>query len=173
MDRLGGVTGLTYSLPTMHPHRELLERFYGAFQRRDGAAMADCYGEESSFSDPIYPLLDRDGVGAMWRMLTERGKDLVLRYEIMQADDQSGQVRWTAHYTFSPTKRLVENVVLGRFTFHDGRIARHEDDFDFWRWSRRALGLPGVLLGWTPLLRQKVQVQAADTLRRYRDASTR
>ncbi|UOQ73618.1 hypothetical protein [Hymenobacter cellulosilyticus] len=27
----------------MHPHEELLHRFYQSFQRRDHAAMASCY----------------------------------------------------------------------------------------------------------------------------------
>jgi hypothetical protein len=37
---------------------------------------------------------------------------------------------------------------------------------DFWPWSRQALGAPGLLLGWTPLLRAKVQRQAGANLRK-------
>ena len=48
-----------------------------------------------------------------------------------------------------------------------GLITRHTDRFDFWRWSRQALGAPGLLLGWSPFLRAKVRGQAAASLRRF------
>ena len=38
-----------------------------------------------------------------------------------------------------------------------GLIAEHHDEFDFYRWARQALGPPGVLLGWTPLVRSAVR----------------
>ena len=46
------------------------------------------------------------------------------------------------------------------FRFADGLIAEHRDEFDFHRWSRQALGAPGLLLGWTPLLRAAVRRRA-------------
>ena len=48
-----------------------------------------------------------------------------------------------------------------------GLILRHRDRFDFWGWSRQALGAPGWLLGWTPLLRNKVRAQAGARLRGF------
>jgi hypothetical protein len=33
-----------------------------------------------------------------------------------------------------------------------------------WRWSQQALGMKGLLLGWTPLVRNKVQQTAAASL---------
>ena len=57
---------------------------------------------------------------------------------------------------------MVHNVIDGYFTFDpQGLIATHRDRFDFWAWSRQALGLSGTLLGWTPMLRNKVRTQAA------------
>jgi hypothetical protein len=46
-------------------------------------------------------------------------------------------------------------------------ITRHRDRFNFWSWSRQALGAPGLLLGWTPFLRQKVRAQAAANLQKF------
>ena len=54
------------------------------------------------------------------------------------------------------------------FRFRDGLIVEHRDRFDFWRWSRQALGAPGLLLGWTPMLRNKVRAQAATKLALFR-----
>ena len=48
-----------------------------------------------------------------------------------------------------------------------GLIVQHRDSFDFWHWSRQALGAPGLLLGWTPFLRAKVQAQAKASLQKY------
>ena len=42
-----------------------------------------------------------------------------------------------------------------------------DDRFDFWKWSRQALGLPGWLLGWSSALRAKVQARAAGNLARF------
>ena len=37
-----------------HPNDELIERFYGAFARGDGDAMAACYAPYARFSDPVF-----------------------------------------------------------------------------------------------------------------------
>jgi hypothetical protein len=75
---------------------------------------------------------------------------------------------WDAHYRFSATGRLVLNRIDASFEFDpQGLILRHRDRFDFWAWSRQALGLPGLLLGWSPMLRNKVRAQAAGNLARY------
>jgi hypothetical protein len=36
-----------------------------------------------------------------------------------------------------------------------------------WNWARQALGLPGLMLGWSPWLRSKVRISAAQQLQRY------
>ncbi|MCC2545985.1 nuclear transport factor 2 family protein [Hymenobacter sp. BT175] len=148
----------------MHPHEELLHRFYQSFQRRDHAGMAACYHPRASFRDGAFQLQGAAEVGAMWRMLCERGKDLALTYDHLRADDSHGQAVWDARYTFSQTGRRVHNHIQARFTFQDGKILTHHDEFSFWRWSRQALGPVGWLLGWTPLLQKKVQAGARQSL---------
>jgi ketosteroid isomerase-like protein len=139
---------------------ELIERFYGAFAQRDGAAMAACYAPDVHFSDPVFTDLHGPEAGAMWRMLTERGTDL--RVELLEhsAEGDGGSAHWRAHYTFTETGRSVVNDVRATLRFGDGLIADHVDDFDFHRWSRQALGPSGLLLGWTPLLRSAVRRKA-------------
>src|SRR5215207_6314939 len=44
-----------------HPNDELVERFYGAFARGDGDAMAACYAPGAHFSDPVFTDLRRRG----------------------------------------------------------------------------------------------------------------
>lgn len=154
-------------LPAMHPHEELLHRFYQAFQRRDHAAMAACYHPEATFEDAAFQLQGAD-IGKMWRMLCERGKDLRLAYNDIQADDHAGRATWDARYTFSQTGRVVHNHIQARFTFQDGLILTHHDEFSFWRWSRQALGPVGWLLGWSGFLQNKVRKSAAEGLAAYR-----
>lgn len=63
---------------------------------------------------------------------------------------------------------MVHNVIDSRFIFDpQGLIRTQRDSFDFWAWSRQALGAPGLLLGWTPFLHNKVRAQAAANLRKY------
>ena len=133
--------------------------------------MAACYHDEARFSDPVFPELDAQGVRAMWRMLTGDADDLRIECSCIEADGESGQAHWEAWYTFSKTGRKVHNVIDASFEFREGKIVRHVDDFDFWRWSRQALGLPGLFLGWTPILQNKVRQTAAARLARWRDGT--
>lgn len=152
----------------MHPNEALVQRFYQAFQRRDGDAMAACYAPDARFSDPVFTDLEGALVGDMWRMLCARGKDLVVEFSDLRADDVSGRARWDARYTFSQTGRAVHNVIDARFTFRDGLIAEHRDDFDLQRWMSQALGLSGTLLGWLPPFRRALQRKARGGLDQWR-----
>lgn len=154
-----------------HAHADLLTRFYDALARRDGDAMAACYHPEVHFRDPVFDL-HGSRAAAMWRMLCARGHDLRVEASGVEASEESGRAHWEAHYTFSGTKRPVHNVIDAAFTFEDGLIRTHVDDFDLWRWSRQALGAPGLLLGWSPWMKQKVRAQASQSLDRWIESNT-
>jgi len=147
-------------------NRALIERFYRAFQQRDGAAMAACYHAKARFCDPVFEL-EGTRVGAMWRMLTSRGTDLRVEFGNVSADAGGGGADWQAWYKFSATGRPVHNIISARFRFAEGLTIEHVDTFDFWRWSRQALGPAGMLLGWSPMLRGKVRARAARALDQY------
>ena len=150
----------------MHPNAQLIETLYRSLAARNAAGMAACYHPQAHFTDPVFDLRGRD-VSAMWQMLCERGEDLEIEYGEVGADDRGGKAHWEAWYTFSATGRKVHNSIDARFEFTDGKILRHVDSFDFWRWSRQALGPPGLLLGWSGLLRSKVARTAGGSLRRF------
>lgn len=156
-----------------HPNQATLERFYTAFASLDDATMANCYAQDVVFEDPVFRLQGRREVAGMWRMLctatrTQAPADWKLVFSDVEADGRTGRAHWDAHYRFSRTGRLVHNRIDADFGFDaQGRIQRHRDHFDFWRWSRQALGMPGLLLGWTPFLRNQVRAQAAAGLRRF------
>ena len=144
---------------------DTIRRFYTAFQQLDGEAMAACYTPGARFSDPVFPDLRGPEVGAMWRMLCKRAKAFSLEFSEVSATGAQGQAHWEAHYVFSATGRTVHNIIDARFDFdEEGRILRHVDHFDLWRWTRQALGPAGVLLGWSGLVQGKVRAQAAQGL---------
>ena len=155
--------------------KSTIERFYAAFARLDGDAMQACYAEDASFDDEAFSLRGRTQVGGMWRMLCSatraKGAD-VWRLEVRDITDRSAH--WEAHYRFSATGRMVHNIIEADIQCGpDGLIQRHRDSFDFWRWSRQALGAPGLLLGWTPFLRAKVRATAAGNLQKFLAAPPR
>jgi ketosteroid isomerase-like protein len=156
----------------MSANEGLIRRFYSAFQQRDAATMAACYRPDVRFSDPVFTDLRGAQAGLMWKMLCERGKDLKIEFRDVRADDATGSAHWEAWYTFSATGRKVHNVIDATFEFRDGRIVSHTDRFDLYRWSRQALGPAGLLLGWTPLLQNKVRAMAAKGLADYQRTST-
>ncbi len=143
-----------------HPNDELIVRFYDAFARGDGDAMAACYAPAARFSDPVFTDLRGEEPGAMWRMLTGRAKDLEVRLAEHEAGAERGSAHWLADYTFTQTGRKVHNDVRATFRFADGLIIEHRDDFSFSAWSRQALGPVGLALGWTPLLQRRVRRRA-------------
>lgn len=157
----------------MHPNELTLRKFYDAFAQLDAATMAGCYADDAVFDDEVFSLRGKREVSGMWRMLCEatqaKGRDAwKLQSSGIQADAQTGRAHWEADYRFSATGRLVHNIIDGRFSFNpQGLIVSHRDRFDFWAWSRQALGAPGLLLGWTPFLRAKVRAQAAGNLARF------
>jgi hypothetical protein len=151
----------------MHPHEQLIEIFYTSFQRLDAEAMVRCYHPDIRFSDPVFPVLSKAEAGAMWTMLCSQAKDFDLTFADIEANDLEGKAHWEARYTFSATGRRIHNKIEAKFEFRDGKIINHTDTFDFWKWSSMALGPVGVLLGWTPLLRKKVQKQARERLARF------
>jgi ketosteroid isomerase-like protein len=147
-----------------NPNELLIERFYGAFAKGDGAGMEACYAPDVHFSDSVFTDLRGGRAGAMWRMLTDSPGDL--RIDLLEhgADDSSGSAHWRAHYTFTQTGRPVVNDVQATFRFKDGLIVEHRDDFSFYRWARQALGPTGQLFGWTPVIRSAVRKKAAARL---------
>ena len=143
-----------------------IQAFYDAFRRLDAETMRAAYAEHAVFSDPAFDQQGRDRIGSMWNLLTDavraKGQD-VWRLDLSQVTDRSAH--WEPHYRFSATGRIVHNVIDAEFVFDaQGLIAEHRDRFDFWRWSRQALGPVGTLLGWTPMLRNKVRQQAGANL---------
>ena len=151
----------------MHPHEELINSFYTSFQKLDATAMVGCYHPDVRFSDPVFPALSKAEVGEMWKMLCTQAKNFELTFTSIEANDQVGTAHWEAQYDFSATGRRVHNKIEAKFEFRDGKIIKHTDTFNFWKWSSMALGPVGFLLGWTPLLQKKVQKQARGRLEKF------
>ena len=148
-------------------NEEIINRFYTAFNNRDFATMQNCYHDEAEFHDAVFQHLNSREVKAMWQMLLQSSKDIVVTYSEVAADVQKGSCRWDAVYTFSQTNRKVHNIIHANFEFKDGKIIKHNDHFDFWRWSKMALGLSGLLLGWTPFLKNKISTAARGKLQKF------
>lgn len=148
----------------MHDNARIIETFYGAFARRDGDAMAACYADDVTFTDPAFGTLNGERARNMWRMLTGRATDLEVKWSEVQASDTMGSARWVATYTFGATGRKVKNVISASFRFRDGKIVEHEDEFDFWRWSWQALGYTGWFFGWSKGLQRTVRRKALEGL---------
>jgi hypothetical protein len=157
----------------MHPNQVALENFYTAFARLDADTMAACYAPDAQFNDPVFSLSGHRDVTGMWRMLCAgvkaRGADVwKLRFSGIEADAIHGYSHWEADYRFSATGRMVHNVIDGTFDFNEqGLITNHKDSFSFPLWARQALGMPGLVLGWTPYLHNKVRAQAAGNLKKF------
>src|ERR1700749_1604987 len=116
-------------------NKETIERLYAAFADRNGAAMTACYAKDAHFHDPAFGDHGGEDIGAMWRMLTGRARDLEITLREHEADDPAGTAPWIARYPF-PTGGKVVNDIHARFKFDEaGLITDHGDDSDFPKWA--------------------------------------
>lgn len=119
--------------------------------------MQESYSDKAVFNDPVFINLDANHVRAMWEMFCVNGKDLTIKYSDVKANDTDGEAIWVANYIFSATGNKVENVISAKFKFENGKIVNHQDTFDFYNWASQSLGMMGKLMGWTPLVKSKIQ----------------
>ncbi len=156
----------------MNSNEQIIEEFYAAFASQNPETMASCYHEDIVFEDPAFGILKGKDAADMWHMLIERAKgNLEISFSDIQANDKAGSAKWVAKYHFAKTNRNVINKIKASFEFKDGLIIKHTDHFDFHEWSKQALGITGILLGWSSFLRKKVQKQALESLRKYQQKS--
>lgn len=150
----------------MRENTILIEKFYTAFANRDYKGMQACYDPNIDFADPVFSVKGKRAF-AMWHMLTTSGSNLKITFKDIEADLGHGHAHWEADYLFSATKRPVHNVLDATFRFSDGKIVFHRDEFNFWKWSRQALGPTGLFLGWSSGVQNKVRATAAANLDKF------
>src|SRR4029079_4358975 len=144
----------------MNSNEQLINNFYSSFQKLDSVGMNKCYSDDIVFFDPVFGLLKADEARYMWEMLCKNAKDFSLTFgNIIALDDEYSTCDWVATYTFSKTGRRVVNKIRAYMRFADGKIIEHSDAFSLHKWSKQALGIPGVLFGWNSFFQNKIKRQ--------------
>ena len=152
----------------MEANKEVIEKFYTAFQKLDYQTMNSCYSDDIVFSDPAFGLLRGEEAKAMWEMLCKNAKDFALTFSNIQLQDEEyATCNWIATYTFSKTGRKVVNNIKAFMLLKDGKIIEHSDAFKLSKWAAQALGWKGALLGWTGFMKRKIQLNARKNLVRF------
>lgn len=148
-------------------NEQRIEHLYESLRQRDSAAMGACYAPDATFTDPAFGTLRGDEIEGMWDMLTSSESPLSIELSNVVADDDTGSANWVATYQFGPKKNPVVNSISAQYTFTNGLIQTHVDDFSFYAWARQALGPIGLFLGWTSLLQNQAKQQARAQLKRH------
>jgi len=147
---------------------KVIHNFYNAFAKGKADEMVSYYHPDVIFEDPVFGVLKGEEAKAMWKMLLNRSKgNLKVTFSDVKVVRNSGEAKWEAVYPFGPEKRMVHNKIIAEFEFKDGKIIRHTDKFDLWKWSRMALGIKGTLLGWSPLVQNKIKSQSKALLTKF------
>lgn len=146
-----------------------IEKFYQSFQNFDAESMIACYHQEITFEDPAFGVLKGEKAKNMWRMLCKSLKEQKgeIRFSNIVSDNNTGTANWEAYYTFSITGKKIHNIIKSEFEFKDGLIIKHTDTFDLYKWSKQALGFKGVLIGWTPFFKKKLNIQTNRLLSQF------
>jgi ketosteroid isomerase-like protein len=146
-------------------NKELIEKFYTAFQKLDYKTMQSCYADDVIFNDPVFGILQNGEPQKMWEMLCKRAADFSLTFEnIKLVDEEYATCNWTATYFFGNKKRKVINQIKAYIRIQNGLITEHTDYFNLYNWSKQALGQPGLLFGWTNFFQNKIRKNARKNL---------
>jgi ketosteroid isomerase-like protein len=156
-------------MPELEEKKKLIESFYNAFRNLDANSMVRCYHEEIEFKDPAFGILKGKDAGDMWKMLCKKSKNLKIEYSILESAENIVKVNWEARYTFSKTGREVHNIIHAVFEFKDGKILKHNDQFNLHRWASQALGFRGKLIGGTGYFRTGLQKQTNKLLKHFQE----
>lgn len=151
-------------------NKKIITEFYEAFKNHDSDKMISLYHDEIEFEDLAFGTLKGIRAKAMWKMLMEKGKDtLKVSFDNVKTNDDFGSAEWKADYIFSTTNKFVHNEVKAHFEFKDGKIFRHKDNFDLWKWSSQALGFLGTTIGFTGFFKSKFNEESNKLLTQYMD----
>lgn len=151
----------------MNTNELLIKQFYTCFKNKDYKGMQNCYADNAVFNDAVFKNLNAKEVKAMWQMLISSGKNMRIEFKDIKAINNTVTAHWDAYYTFSKTGNKVVNKIDASFIIENGKIISHNDSFNFYKWAKQALGFSGLLLGWTPLLKNKVQKSAQESLKTF------
>lgn len=140
---------------------KVIEKFYSALNNCDGEAMVSCYHKDVIFEDPAFGILKGERAKAMWLMLceTQKNKSFKVEFSDIETKLNSGSAHWEAFYTFSKTGRKVHNKVDATFTFKDGLIIKHTDEFSLRQWAKQAIGVKGIFFGGMQFFKNKLLSQ--------------
>lgn len=147
--------------------KNTLQKFYTAFQNLEPEKMVESYHSEIEFEDPAFGKLSGAKAKNMWRMLCNSSKELEIMFSDVKCDDEKGSVNWEAKYTFSKTGRKIHNKIRSEFELKDGKIIKHKDNFSLYKWAIQAFGIKGILLGWTPIFKSKLNKETNKLLEIY------
>ena len=162
----------------MNDQYQIVSEYFEAFQKLDWQTMQNCYTDESIFLDPVAGALYGDEIKAMWQMLLKENTNLKITVkdrefdgeEVVNSSGVAGyycKVYWEAVYLFPATGRRAHNKVISNIRVEDNKIAEQFDQFRFHRWASMAFGFRGLLLGWTPGFRKKVETVFRKRLKNY------
>lgn len=151
---------------------ELIQTFYRAFAANDIEGMVACYAPDVVFADPAFGELRGKDAHDMWRMLVQRGAAAnEVSFGNVTGEGKHVTADWMARYQYGPRKRMVINEVQAEFVVENGKIVRHTDRFNLWRWARQALGLNGLLIGWSAFFQARMQETTRGMLKDWQKAN--
>ncbi len=142
-------------------NQEVITKFYQALVRGNPEEMVQYYHDDITFYDPSFGELHGDDAKNMWRLLVSPA------IKASFSNVEANRANWTAAYKFKKTGRQVVNHISAKFEFKGGKIIKHTDHFNLWRWTSQALGLPGYLLGWSGYMQKRCIQQTSVLLKNF------
>lgn len=149
-------------------NKQVVEKFYEAFSRRNAAIMNSCYAEDIVYSNPVYGLLQGQEVHCMWELFCKEVHHFSLTFgTITEIDEEYITCNWTAKYNDIVTGRQIIKKAKAFMRINKGIIVEHSDAFNINTWMTQHFGWKGYLFGWTYYMKRSVFKKARKRLKTY------
>jgi len=146
----------------------LLNTFFKSLKHNEYHQLTDCYSDGAVYFDPIFGLLERDKLIALWEMLSKNAKGLLIEYgEVVSVDQEYYTCEWSITYQYPPTGRKVYSAIKSYFLIKDGKIEEHSNAYSIHDWSKQAIGFSGWLFGWNRFFQQSIKNKAQKALLKF------
>ncbi len=133
--------------------RDVVSKFYAAFEAKDTATMESLYAPNVKFADMLFSYDDRAGTMHMWKKILSDPATKI-RFTLDRTDGDRVHGHWVADYTLGG--RPVHNELTTQMVVKNGKIVQHQDASDWDKWAPQALPLGNVAR--LPIIRELVQM---------------
>lgn len=142
----------------MNKHKEIIERFFEEFKRRDFFQMKNFCTEDIYYFDPLYNLLRGEDLYMMWQLEYGQSNSFQLQKGEIK-DEGDGYYVVDLQIEHDAPKKIAQKI-KAYLRIEDDKISEYSSAFSIHNLCKQRYGLIGNLLGWNRLYQNRIKNDA-------------